>query len=427
MTILNHRDYRTARTRISQLTQAVSVTGLIGDIAEHLPPDVSKVRQETLKVELARLQSQVSEYESLLEKSASQDHSIDVDNLGSLAILARISRGLSQRELAELLDIKEQQIQRYESERYAGISLARYQRVLDILGVELHPKLGPSDPKSAAAGEVPKFEISPELLREVRKRNWIDLHGETDRSETQREVANFVEQSLKAIGGRPLFRRPIHTKHATDDNAVRMWQARIAQVAQRSRSGLKGKFNLADTAWLKRLIALSIFPDGPARAVDMAREKGIQVVIEPVLPGASLDGAALRLTEGMPVIGLSLRYDRVDNFWFTFLHELGHIFLHYNLGLSEGFFDDLDVESDSAAENEADSFARSQLIPDEMWNSSPARFAKSDEVVHGFARALGIHPAIVAGRIRRERGNFRLFDNLLGRNEVTRLFAGQSS
>jgi transcriptional regulator with XRE-family HTH domain len=82
--------------------------------------------------------------------------------------------GYSQRELAELLNIKEQQVQRYESERYAGISLSRYQRILDTLSVELHPKLGSIDSKDIATDIKPEFKVGSELLRELRKRNWVD-------------------------------------------------------------------------------------------------------------------------------------------------------------------------------------------------------------------------------------------------------------
>ena len=46
------------------------------------------------------------------------------------------------------------------------------------------------------------------------------------------------------------------------------------------------------------------------------------------MPRTHLDGAALQLADGTPVIGLTLRYDRLDNFWFCLLHELAHIGRH---------------------------------------------------------------------------------------------------
>ena len=41
---------------------------------------------------------------------------------------------------------------------------------------------------------------------------------------------------------------------------------------------------------------------------------------------------------GCPVIGLTLRYDRLDNFWFVLLHELGHVFLHLMHGAALRLF-----------------------------------------------------------------------------------------
>ena len=162
---------------------------------------------------------------------------------------------------------------------------------------------------------------------------------------------------------------------------------------------------------------------------EMLRSKGILLVIEPQLPHTLLDGAALLLVDGsVPVIGLTLRHDRLDNFWHTLLHELGHIFLHFNHGLEAGFLDDdLDGPSTAKAETEADSFARSQLLADEVWNTSPVRFARSPTLISGFAQSVNIHPAIVAGRLRRERDDYRIFGNLLGRGQVRRLFLTQAA
>jgi HTH-type transcriptional regulator/antitoxin HigA len=204
--------------------------------------------------------------------------------------------------------------------------------------------------------------------------------------------------------------------------ALTAWRARVLRVAAERRAGMKAKFNIADTSWLKSLVTLSIYPDGPARAAELLRDKGIIFVVEPHLPRTLLDGAALMLMESIPVIGLTLRHDRLDNFWFTLLHETGHIFLHFNHGLDVGFLDNMDDTSVEGPEIEADSFAQSHLLPDEVWSLSPARFSKSAQLIENFAKARNIHPAIVAGRIRRDRNNYRLFDDMVGRGQVRRLF-----
>src|SRR5215208_5229999 len=73
---------------------------------------------------------------------------------------------------------------------------------------------------------------------------------------------------------------------------------------------------------------------------------------------------------------MTIRFDRIDNFWFVLLHELGHIFLHHSSGLDDGFFDDMDADAETALEQQADDFAYDALIPKELWKTSPARFAK---------------------------------------------------
>jgi HTH-type transcriptional regulator/antitoxin HigA len=131
-----------------------------------------------------------------------------------------------------------------------------------------------------------------------------------------------------------------------------------------------------------------------------------------------IDGAAF-LIDGAPVIGMTLRRDTIDNFWFTLLHEIAHVVLHYRTGLSAGFFDD-DVtrrEVDEL-EDEANAFAGNLLIPDEVWTRSPARIARTTEPVEKLAQRLGIHPAIVYGRIRLERGDYSLFPNKIGHGLV---------
>jgi len=429
MPILNHRDYRSAKTQIAQLSQALGPNGVIEDIASHLPADVAAARQQTLKTELQRLQADVAAYEKLRGQEINSDPEIDVDDLGLLPIIARITRRLSQRELAERLEMKEQQVQRYESERYAGISLARYQKTLDALGIELQPRLTPSwnaDEPNTQKKEL-QFQIAPDLIREIRKRNWVELPNGIGNQEAAQIIGSYVAHASQLSKGKPFHRKSPVADSELAESALTAWRGRILRAGAEQRARMKTKFNIADISWLKKLVMLSVYPDGPIRAAELLQEKGIILVIEPQLPHTLLDGAALLLLESVPVIGLTLRHDRLDNFWFTLLHELGHIFLHFNHGLDAGFLDDLDDSSSVKAESEADSFAQSHLLPDEVWSSSPARFSKSAELINSFAESRNIHPAIVAGRIRRDRNNYRMFDEMVGRGQVRRLFLHQTA
>jgi HTH-type transcriptional regulator/antitoxin HigA len=239
-------------------------------------------------------------------------------------------------------------------------------------------------------------------------------------------LLNYVLEAGKSTRTAALHRRTISEKKAINTAALQLWQARSINVAQNKLSKLRKKFNLAEMKWIPHLVQMSVHDDGPKRAINFLQEQGILVVVEPSLPGTSLDGAAMLLADATPLIALTLRYDRLDSFWFTLLHEIGHIFLHFNGGLSEGFFDDLDESDNSKREAEANSFARSALVSDEAWGTSPARFSKSIEPIKAFAENQKVSIAVVVGRLRRERKNYTLFTQYLGQGKVRRqLFPSQ--
>jgi len=209
-----------------------------------------------------------------------------------------------------------------------------------------------------------------------------------------------------------------------------------ARVTIRARKAFEHVENIhepLDLKWMPELVRLSREPDGPQRALHELASRGIVLIAEPQVPGLKIDGAAF-IVDGRPVIGLTLRTDTVDNFWFTLMHELAHVSLHFSTGLAVGFYDQTDQEiqtdqekkSVDEQEKEADRFASNLLIPEERWRRSTARIAKSASVIERFAEELGIHPAIVFGRIRKERGEWSLFANKIGRNTVKKLFLGNA-
>ena len=111
-----------------------------------------------------------------------------------------------------------------------------------------------------------------------------------------------------------------------------------------------------------------------------------------------VDGAAFLVDDG-PVIGMTLRRDRLDNFWFTLLHEIAHVVLHYRTGLSAGFFDDdVTAKGVDELEEEANDFAGNLLLPDKVWTRSPARIARTAEPVESLrGGSASIPPSCSAG------------------------------
>ncbi len=117
-----------------------------------------------------------------------------------------------------------------------------------------------------------------------------------------------------------------------------------------------------------------------------------------------------------PIIALILlRHKRIDNFWFVLAHELSHLIKHINSNNEEMgiFIDDLDVEDHlDKIELEADTVANEALIPCQEWLKSKNKIKSTEDIV-SFAKKLGVNPGIVAGKIRRERKNYRIFSKLV--------------
>lgn len=265
-------------------------------------------------------------------------------------------------------------------------------------------------------------------IAEMAKRNWIK------RTKSVKDCAEEIMRSLvDKAGGADTLSMALYRKTRTSRRNARMdpyaLQAWCLYVLAEARSlGLEGRYKEGsiDQAFLREVARLSVFEEGPRLAVEFLRNHGIAVVYAEHLPRTYLDGAALMTCEGVPVIGLTVRYDRIDNFWFCLLHELAHVGWHLNPDLRY-FVDDLslnvtDSEEDDDKEREADLRAQNSLIPEDAWESAAIEAHPTAMKVITLAQEVGVHPAIVAGRVRREKDNFRLLSQFVGTGEVRKHF-----
>ena len=259
-------------------------------------------------------------------------------------------------------------------------------------------------------------------LREMAKRGWIE-----SRSNLREDAEELVNELMRKAGctepTTALYRKTDQNRAnaKTDPYALSAWCWQV--LAQANDRDLPPDYQGdGDQAELLNQVArLSPAIDGPRQAVGFLAEKGIAVEIVPHLPRTHLDGAAMASVDGRPVIGLTLRYDRIDNFWWVLMHELAHITLHLP-GTGETFIDDLSLAGTDARESEADDFAYDCLIPEDVWEESGILENPSPMAVIALSQEVGIHPAIVAGRARRQLQNYRLLSQFVGTGEIRHLF-----
>ncbi|HTU09408.1 MAG TPA: ImmA/IrrE family metallo-endopeptidase [Allosphingosinicella sp.] len=211
--------------------------------------------------------------------------------------------------------------------------------------------------------------------------------------------------------------RTARTNAKTDLAALQAWCA--GAMLRSHEIALTGQFDPArfnDQA-IGALVRLSVEAHGPRLARERLASLGVPLVILPHLPGTHLDGAAMRRSDGVPIIALTLRRDRIDNFWFTLAHECVHISRHLG-DAATVIFDDLEISSSEQIEQEADAAAAEALIPASLWASFPEGTFSSNADIAELARRAGVHPAIVAGRWQMRNRDFRKFSKLLGHGKV---------
>ncbi len=292
------------------------------------------------------------------------------------------------------------------------------------LGISAETLIGVASSEATTSKEDVDWSKFP--VKEMVARGWIQkIVGKAARS-TEETVKDFISQIGWGVGSAAFKRTPLGDAYSPATKySLYAWLVRVIQKA-RERKGRIGEFDesVLSSAFLKDLAQLSWSERGPLLAVEFLEKNGIIVVIEPHLKGTMLDGAALKDSDGTPVIALTLRHDRLDNFWFTLLHEVAHIWKH--IGREETFLDDLDASSDDRREAEANRLAREAFIPRISWKRSDAYLSPTRENIDKLSRELKIHPSIIVGRIQRESENYQVFTDMLGRGEVRKLLLDTS-
>ena len=280
---------------------------------------------------------------------------------------------------------------------------------------------------SPAVSSAPDANLNRYPIREMAKRGWLGKN--LDISQGAEVIINDLkERAGGAVVADGLFRRngQVFRNAKANPYALQAWCWQVLSNANQRNLSSDYQSGSITLEFMREVARLSPYPDGPTRVQLFLADNGIPMEIVSHLPRTYLDGAALRLHDGRPVIGLTLRYDRIDNFWYTLFHELAHVSLHLD-NYDDIYLDDLTLNEQSdqnpdSPEAEADRLARDSFVPEEEWTCSSVRSNPSTMAVFEFAQTLQIHPAIIAGRIRYERRNYRLLSQLVGANTVRQQF-----
>lgn len=267
------------------------------------------------------------------------------------------------------------------------------------------------NPKRASRAKL----LSALPITEMISRGWIDVRNTKDVEEIESAINKFFcvaqRQDIELIS---YAAKKTNVNEAISP-AQLAWLYRVGSIAQQMLVQSFSKAKCKDL--IMQLRPLLTAPQEARKVPKLFSECGIRLVFVEALKGSKIDGVCTWLDEKSPVIGMSLRFDRMDNFWFVLRHELEHIIQGH--GLSEPHFDTdvgttaSDNDITDAQEIEANTAAAQFCIPSGKIDNFVARKAPlfQERDFLGFAKLLGVHPSIVAGQIRHKTGRFELFNS----------------
>lgn len=334
------------------------------------------------------------------------------------AILFRMEeQGLRQKDLAPLLGGKNRASEILSRKR--PLTLAMVRALSDRLHIPAELLIREPEP-SQYGEEEDEDEIPLPLLV---KSGLFD-----NEKATRLTTSAVVQRYLKPRHG-PLYLRRTITYGATPDTnktRLRLWVGRARELAMESRRQ-RGSWrpDTLNEEFLSYVAKFSWAEKGPLLVQEFLAEKGVALIVLPALPQTKLDGAAMLAPDGAPVIGVTIRHDRLDSFWFTLVHELAHAWKHLperDIAITDESVED--EREDDSKEAEANRLARDAFIPRSLWKRSEAFLRPSVETINGLADKLHISPAVIAGRLRREKTGYATFGRLVGNRQVRKLFPG---
>ncbi len=272
------------------------------------------------------------------------------------------------------------------------------------LNLETAYRLGQAEPASSRIARRAKLrERCP--MREMMNRGWIEHSENLDVLENQ--VVRFF--GVKSLDERPelAYAAKQTAYEGPLSPAQEAWLVRVKRIAEGLPVAPYTEGGLRDA--LPRLHALLGEPEEIRHVPRILAEAGVRFVVVEWLPSTKIDGVCFWLDENSPVVGMSLRFDRVDNFWFVLRHEIEHVLRRDGTILDS----ELEKTNDNLSNQEriANAAAADFCVPTAALDDFMARVRPlfSDERIKAFALSIGVHPGLVAGQLRRRLERYDLF------------------
>lgn len=320
-------------------------------------------------------------------------------------------RGWTQKELAEMIGRPQRSITQIITGK-AGITAQTAQQLAAAFGTSAELWMTLQSQYDLAKTEINRAEIAAKadfretfpFYQEMVKRGWIPAIDEI----TKR--ARAMEQWLATS---PAF--AAKTQAALYGDYPRVQQTWVTQ-ARKIAAQLETPITFDAACKAPLLARLETMLDDEARVAEVAtllHSYGIRLLYLQALKGAKIDGACFWLDEENPVIAMSLRLNRIDNFWFVLRHELEHVF--NGDGQSAETVDDPQILQRDNAENlpaheqQANAAAADFCVPQAALQSYCARYGGNvfqTSTLEIFARDVRRHKGLIVGQLHHQTGQW---------------------
>lgn len=313
--------------------------------------------------------------------------------------------GWKQKDLAEILDISEKHLNQILNNKIS-ITVLIAKKLSEVfkqspqfwlnLDSNYRIRLEESAENNDVAAKALIFRYMP--INEMRKREWLDK-SQNEIKELRESVKKYWKindlKHLDVIYERDNivnFRKSENSKNYQPYYVI-TWLQRVKQIADTIKLNEYKRENLIELG--KKLANYTIMPDGIEKFIKELNKIGIKFIVLSHLKNTYIDGATF-LYRKNPVIAYTARYDRIDNFWFTVAHEIGHIINH----LSETeIVDNFDEKSEEKIEVEANKFTESQLKTSLILECTKEYIRINRARIELISQKLKIHPAVIVGTL----------------------------